>query len=327
MNENIYKLEIKVDEIKEKLVDTNVLIIVDKVTFDKYKINFKKLFVKHTMLNIMDEEAIDKEIENLHKYDLIFSVPFSDNGKLITKRIKIENNTKHIILLNDKVTQYDILSLNKAGNVLFLGNNMEVYENIEILYGYVKIILNQKKFKELSSNIKKETNVNRDMYLIYSDVIVVQNILKKALDSVYVKQNKCAYEKEAKGFYQNLQKNADKIKVIILTSENPPFEEVKMINKISQDIIILYVTSTKDPTLLNELNRLGVDDYIYKPFEFENLIEKLKQANGNDLKTDSKISLFSLKELIETFNSFTLKNKMSDESKSLFKEYFKYLQH
>jgi len=327
MNENIYKLEIKMDDIKKKTYNLKVLILLDKISLNNNIKIFKRLFDKIDTENINNDNLHTIISDKIDEYDFIISTPFHLNDTLITDVIKLQNNKKHIILLNDKVTQYDILSMNKSGNVLFLGNNLEVIENIDILDNYTNII-------NLQSQMQKEFNLlkpqkkedKREKILIYNSVVVVQNILKKVFQDIKIRENRYDFEKDNKGFYINLNKNKNKIKIVILTSENPPFDEVKMISKISSKIKILYVTSTKDSTLLKELERLGVDDFIYKPFEFENIIEKIRIADDVEQKVEHKINLFSLKELIEKLNNYS-KTKQIDESvKNNFKEYFKFLQ-
>jgi len=326
-DEELYKLEIKEKKIQKSLKDIKVLIILNNTYLKQYEKNLHRLFLNGKIILVDNIEEIKKEMENIEQYDLIFSVPFTNEKKLITRFVKINNNTKHIILLDENVTHFDILLLNKQGNVLFLGNNLEVFENIDILDNYIDIILQQKKFKEKNiEENKKQKKQIRNKFLVYSDSIIVDNILKKALEEISVKKSSYFFEKDLKNFYINLNKNQDMIKCVILTSDVPPFDEIKMIKKISADIKILYVTSTKDNKLLDDLNKVGVDDYIYKPFEFENLVDKLKSVNGEDFNTDFRITLYSFKELLGKFNSFSTTVKINSETRNIFNEYFRYIQ-
>lgn len=327
MNENIYKLEIKIEEIMEKMVDKKVLVIINKTTSEKYKKVISKMFRKSSIIDIADKDEIDKELENLKDYALVMSTPFYDKDTLITRKINIKNNTKHIILIDNNVTQSDILLLNKDGNALFLGNNLDVYENMEMLGNYISIVQKQQKQQSvIGHHMEKTKDVERNTFMVMTNVIVVQNIMKKALESVNIKSNRYLIVPDTKTLINKLSKDENKIKVIILASERPPFEEIKMISKASKEIKIMYVTSTKDPTLLEELENLGVDDFIFKPFEFENLLEKLKNADGNMAKNAKVMALFSLKEMIEKYNKFVTSYNLSEKEKTSFKDYFKYLQ-
>jgi len=326
MNENLYKLEIKMDEIHDKSEALKVLLITDKQNLKTYNKEYRRMFPDLSIENIYEEDLDIKLRNKLKDYDFIITGSFSQE-KLITDVITITGNKKHIILLNDKVEQFHILSMNKRGNVLFLGNNLESMENLKILDGYVDIIRKQKKMQFEYAKVKPEViDEKREQILIYTNTIVVKNILKKVFKDVKIKEKRYAIVEDSKNFYIELNKQKDVLKIVILTAEKPPFDEVKMINKISKDIKILYVSSTKDSTLIRELERIGVDDFIYKPFQMDNLIEKIRIADNVEQKIEHKISLFSLKELIERFNTFTKTVNLEAETTNEFKKYFKFLQ-
>jgi DNA-binding response OmpR family regulator len=326
MNENLYKLEIKMDEIHDKSENLKVLLITDKQNLKTYNKEYRRMFPDLSIENIYEEDLDIKLKNKLKDFDFIITGSFSQE-KIITDIINITGNKKHIVLLNDKVEQFHILSMNKRGNVLFLGNNLESMENLKILEGYINIIRKQKKMQIEYAKVKPDTvDEKREQILIYTNTIVVKNILKKVFKDVKIKEKRYEIVEDSKNFYIELNKQKDVLKIVILTSEKPPFDEVKMINKISKDIKILYVSSTKDNTLIKELERIGVDDFIYKPFQMENLIEKIRIADDVEQKVEHKISLFSLKELIERFNTFTKTANIKEETTAEFKKYFKFLQ-
>jgi len=326
MNEGLYKLEIKMDEIHVKCENLNVLLLTDKQNFKLYSKEYRRMFPNLTTENIYEDGIADKLKYKLQEYDFIITGSFSKDI-IITDVLNINDNKKHIVLLNDKVEQFHILSMNKKGNVLFLGNNLESMENLNILFGYIDIISKQKKMQVEYAKIKPDkVDEKRDKILIFTNTIVVKNILKKVFKDVKIKENRYSIVEDSKNFYIELNKLKDSLKIVILTSELPPFDEVKMINKISKDIKILYVSSTKDNTLIKELERIGVDDFIYKPFQMDNIIEKIRIADNVEQKIEHKISLFSLKELIERFNTYGKTTYITEEITGEFKKYFKFLQ-
>ena len=327
MNELAYKLEIETEKSKNESIGLKGLILLDK-KIEIHILNFKRLFADFDIKRTTDDDAQLFFNANVDSYDYVISTPFmEDEETLITNAFKIPGNKKHIVLLNDKITTQDILHMSKYGNVLYLGNNLEVIENIEVLTGFLTIIKKQKIAKAtLLKYEPDQLNQQRTKVLVYTNVVVIQNILTKALEDTSITESRYDFVRDDKTFFSYLSDHHATTKIVILTSENPPLDEVKMITKLSTDIKIIYVASTKDDRLLRELSQKGVDQFIYKPFDFENIKDTLRIADNKEQKTDTKIILYSIKELIENFNLFIQREHISPEEKSKFKNYFKFLQ-
>jgi len=328
MNKLKYKINIETEKAFNAGKDLKCLILLDDV-LSSHIILLKRLFGDFGFKKISDDDAQIFLEHNINKFDFVISNPFYSDGKtLITSIFPIPGNKKHIILLNDIVDTQDILKMSCQGNVLFLGNNLEEPFNIAMLTDYLNIIKEQKKIKNTLLKYEPINNKPevREKVLIYTNVVVIKNILTKALEETSISKSRYDFVNDDKSFFNFLNENQAELKIVILTSEKPPLDEVKMITKLSKEIKIIYVASTKDDRLLKELSLKGVDYFIYKPFDFENIKENLRLADNKEKKLDTKIVLYSITELIENFNIFIQHEHIENEEKKKFKSYFKFLQ-
>ncbi len=124
--------------------------------------------------------------------------------------------------------------------------------------------------------MKKQILSSNPTILLVDDEVNIRSLLSEMLSYQNFKVIESASGSEAKDLFVQ---NKDKIDLVILDyflSDTTGAEVLKYIREIDEDIPVLIATGIVDENILEKLKELKVSRIIEKPYEFETLIETLK---------------------------------------------------
>ena len=114
--------------------------------------------------------------------------------------------------------------------------------------------------------------------LIVDDSLVIRSIIEKIVKPMGYETLKASNGQEALGL---LEKNAEDVELVILDWNMPVLNGWETLNAIKKDkayehVCIIMVSTESEDEKVDQAIAAGAHGYISKPFEAEELIEKIK---------------------------------------------------
>ncbi len=144
---------------------------------------------------------------------------------------------------------------------------------------------------------EKEKSLSNIKILVVEDDIFNQKFLKEMFKKININITVASNGKEALEII-----NKNKFDVILMDIEMPQLngiETVKIIRKTNKHVKIIGLTGHEDEEIKNEILKAGFNDYLSKPIEFDELLNKINSLLSEKEKiSNSIINIEELKELI-----------------------------